>query len=50
MIEVKRCTNDKSKEAFEMYAKVINEFKPTPVRYRGDWLDIEKNYDIDNRD
>ena len=45
MIKVKRCFNDKSKETFEMYANVINKFKPTPVRYRGDWLDIENEYE-----
>ena len=45
MIKVKRCTNDKANETFEMYANVINQFKPTPVHYQGDWLDIENEYD-----
>ena len=47
-IEVKRCTNNQAKETFEMYANVINEFKPTPVRYQGDWLDIENEYNSMN--
>ncbi|USI68936.1 hypothetical protein QR692_04115 [Lactococcus petauri] len=45
MIEVKTCTDEQSKDTFDMYAKVINIFKPIPVHYRGDWLSIEESYD-----
>lgn len=44
MIEVKPCTNEQAKETFDMYERVINAFKPTPVRYQGDWLNIEEDY------